>query len=66
MKIVEKLNKEAKGLEKQAATKFEEAKKATKEIIRLKAARETLLNEAEKLNNSAGKHYQAAEMLKGE
>lgn len=66
MKIVEKLNKEAKGLEKQAATKFEEAEKATREIIRLKASRELLLDEAVQLNNSAGKHYQAAEMLKGE
>lgn len=66
MKIVNKLNQEAKTLEKQAQNKFEEAKKAARDILLLKAKRENLLNDAERLNKSARKHYQAAEMLKGE
>lgn len=66
MKIIDKLNKEAKQLEKQSAEKARAVVEIKQSIKKLEMDITVLSAESIKLGKSAAKHYQAAEMLEGE
>lgn len=65
MKIINKLEKQAAQLEKEADRKLQGARAALDSIKELQDEKDRLIKEAQQLNNSAGKHYKAAQMLKG-